>query len=103
MHRWLDLGFGIGLRPPSFESSLLLDMGEKQEESHSSAVHSSGHIPLTTQRAHFEGRHFMCCVAGGAGQKDLLWLCVYSGPFWTMPMALLAGHADILQLGNAIR
>lgn len=45
----------------------------------------------------------MCCVAGGAGQKDLLWLCVYSGPFWTMPMPLLAEHTDLLQLGNAIK
>lgn len=75
MHRWLDLGFGIGLRPPSLESSLLLDRGEKQEESHSSAVHSSGHIPLTTQRAHFEG-DILCAVWQAEQAKKIYCGCV---------------------------
>lgn len=52
----------------------------KQEKSHSAAAHSSGHIHLTTQRAHFEG-DILCVVwqAAHAGEKDLLCLCLFSG------------------------
>lgn len=52
----------------------------KQEKSHSAAVHSSGHIHLTTQRAHFEG-DILCVVwqAAAQAQKDLLRLCLFRG------------------------
>lgn len=49
----------------------------KQEKSHSAAVHSSGHIHLTTQRAHFEGD--ILCVLWQAAQAEKIYcVCVYS-------------------------
>lgn len=74
----------------------------KQEKSHSAVVHSSGHIHLTTQRAHFEG-DILCVVWQAAQAKKIYCVCVYSGAFWMMFMLLLAEAEDLLQLGNAIR
>lgn len=49
--------------------------GGWQEESHSSAVHSSGHIPLTTQRAHFEG-DILCAVWQAEQAREIYCGCV---------------------------
>lgn len=52
----------------------------KQEKSHGAAVHSSGHIHLTTQRAHFEG-DILCVVWHAAQAKKIYCVWVYSGCF----------------------
>lgn len=56
----------------------------KQEKSHSAAVHSSGRIHLTTQRAHFEG-DILCVVWQAAQATKIYCVCVYSRRFgwWT--------------------
>lgn len=59
---------------------------EKQEKSHSAAVHSSGHIHLTTQRAHFQAE-ILCVVwqtvqAKKKEKTKIYCACVYSGELW---------------------
>lgn len=74
----------------------------KQEKSHSAAVYSSGHIHLTTQRAHFEG-DILCVVWQAVQAKKIYCVRVYSGLFWMMFTLLLVEAVDLLQLGNTIR
>lgn len=44
----------------------------------------------------------MCCVAGSAGEKDLLCLCLF-GTVLDAVHALLVEAVDLLQLGDTIR
>lgn len=95
LNSWLGIFWGL----PSFLVQAAFRQG-KQEKSHGAAVHSSGHIPLTTQRAHFKG-DILCDVWQAAQAKTIDCVSAYSGAFWMM--LLLVETKNLLERRNAIR
>lgn len=98
MYCYFELG--LAFFEPAFISVQSAFRQRKQEKSHSAAVHSSGPYSLDHTKSPFWGRHFMCCVVGSAGEKDLL--CLF-GTVLDAVHALLVEAVDLLQLGDTIR